>query len=332
MFLYSSQGQKRLVKPDTLHPSTHRAQPMAIPPDTGFKRESELLVGCGQICNDTVTGTPSKFFEFIAKEFSCQELWLNTAIDESRTTPPTPLPEIDPRMLARFTYESRVSIYPYSSHMDQTYLGSTAELPVWEADKIDNWAQKCISGELQGNYGQSETAYLLQALRQIPSMPTANVLVIGSENPWVEACVLSTGAARVTTLEYGKIQSKHPKVSTITPDEIRGRYSEFFEAFNVIVTFSSVEHAGLGRYGDALNPWGDRQARARAWCATKPGGYLVLGVPFGNDAIEYNAHRIYGNIMYPHLVANWHQQWRAEGGSQRVHLFRKSLNGTADRK
>jgi hypothetical protein len=65
------------------------------------------------------------------------------------------------------------------------------------------------------------------------------------------------------------------------------------DRFDAVATFSSVEHSGLGRYGDALNPWGDRQAVARAWCMTKPKGWLALGVPFEeSDAIEYNAHRM----------------------------------------
>ncbi|KAJ1487113.1 hypothetical protein T484DRAFT_1787720 [Baffinella frigidus] len=36
-------------------------------------------------------------------------------------------------------------------------------------------------------------------------------------------------------------------------------------SFDAVVSFSSVEHTGLGRYGDALNPWGDLQTIARAW-------------------------------------------------------------------
>jgi len=27
--------------------------------------------------------------------------------------------------------------------------------------------------------------------------------------------------------------------------------------FDGVITYSSLEHSGLGRYGDALNPWGD---------------------------------------------------------------------------
>jgi hypothetical protein len=214
--------------------------------------------------------------------------------------------------------------------MDQKYLGGDASLPNWKADTINTWAMQCAEGTLEGNYGRSETSFLLQALLQVPRMDTARVLVIGSENPWVEACILAAGATDITTLEYGRIDSRHPYVKTITPDEIRERYLEFSEWFDVIVTFSSVEHAGLGRYGDKLNPWGDRQTIARAWCATKPGGYLVIGVPYGRDAIEYNAHRIYGDIMYPHLVANWYQQWRADAGDQRVHVLRKSVDGFHD--
>ena len=35
--------------------------------------------------------------------------------------------------------------------------------------------------------------------------------------------------------------------------------------FDAVVSFSSIEHSGLGRYGDALNPWGDLIAAAQAW-------------------------------------------------------------------
>jgi hypothetical protein len=36
--------------------------------------------------------------------------------------------------------------------------------------------------------------------------------VIGSEIPWVEACVLEAGAKEIVTLEYGEIISKQVKV------------------------------------------------------------------------------------------------------------------------
>lgn len=64
-----------------------------------------------------------------------------------------------------------------------------------------------------------------------------------------------------------------------------------------IVVYSSLEHSGLGRYGDSLNPDGDKDAMLHAWCMLKPGGYLLLGVPMTcsfDGFIQYNAHRTYG--------------------------------------
>jgi hypothetical protein len=51
--------------------------------------------------------------------------------------------------------------------------------------------------------------------------------------------------------------------------------------FDAVVSHSSLEHSGLGRYGDPLNPWGDLVTMARAWCVAKPNeGKLLLGVPY----------------------------------------------------
>jgi hypothetical protein len=75
-----------------------------------------------------------------------------------------------------------------------------------------------------------------------------------------------------------------------------------------------------------MNPWGDLQAIARAWCLTKPGGYLVLGVPHDltQDSIQFNAHRVYGPVMYMHLTANWEQVSRSEKMLQTVYTFKKA--------
>lgn len=54
-----------------------------------------------------------------------------------------------------------------------------------------------------------------------------------------------------------------------------------------------VEHVGLGRYGDPLDPDGDRKAMAELARVLAPGGCLLLVVPIGRPKIEFNAHRIY---------------------------------------
>lgn len=55
----------------------------------------------------------------------------------------------------------------------------------------------------------------------------------------------------------------------------------------------TVEHIGLGRYGDPLDPDGDLKAMAELRRVLAPGGSLLFVVPVGAARIHFNAHRIY---------------------------------------
>lgn len=54
-----------------------------------------------------------------------------------------------------------------------------------------------------------------------------------------------------------------------------------------------IEHVGLGRYGDPLDPEGDRKALRELARVLAPGGNLLLVVPVGRERVEFNAHRVY---------------------------------------
>lgn len=54
-----------------------------------------------------------------------------------------------------------------------------------------------------------------------------------------------------------------------------------------------VEHIGLGRYGDPMDPDGDLKAIAELQRVLAPGGDLLFVVPIGKPRIMFNAHRIY---------------------------------------
>jgi len=283
-----------------------------------------LKLGCGEICQDDQIGVPSLFFNYIAKpNFQCYLLCTNAAIDRGSLESHSPR-KLPGSMLGLFTYNGRVPLVPFHEFLDQQYLGANAMQPIWTKKDVNDMIELASRGELNGNYGIDETNWVIEGLKRT-NVKGKHVLVIGSENPWVEACVLNAGAEHVTTLEYGRIISQHPRISTLTPDEMSAQYaSKYNEFFDAVVTFSSVEHAGLGRYGDALNPWGDRQALARAWCMAKPGAKLLIGVMYGaQDVIEFNAHRVYSSFTLSHLLANWKQVWRAQGGSQVVHVLEK---------
>ena len=54
----------------------------------------------------------------------------------------------------------------------------------------------------------------------------------------------------------------------------------------------TIEHIGLGRYGDTINPNGFNEALIELQRVVQPGGYLILSMPIGKDRIEFNAQRI----------------------------------------
>ncbi|MEE9405588.1 MAG: DUF268 domain-containing protein [Algisphaera sp.] len=54
-----------------------------------------------------------------------------------------------------------------------------------------------------------------------------------------------------------------------------------------------VEHVGLGRYGDPLDPHGTHKALAELARVLAPGGRLYLSLPVGRARTHFNAHRVF---------------------------------------
>ena len=55
----------------------------------------------------------------------------------------------------------------------------------------------------------------------------------------------------------------------------------------------TIEHIGLGRYGDEIDPQGDLKSINELKRVLKSGGDLLFVTPVGKSRIEFNAHRIY---------------------------------------
>jgi SAM-dependent methyltransferase len=64
----------------------------------------------------------------------------------------------------------------------------------------------------------------------------------------------------------------------------------------------TIEHIGLGRYGDPLDPQGDLKAIAELKRVLRPGGNLLFVTPVGKPKIAFNAHRIYS---YEQILASF---------------------------
>ena len=65
------------------------------------------------------------------------------------------------------------------------------------------------------------------------------------------------------------------------------------DSIESISCMHTVEHIGLGRYGDELDAMGDIKATNELKRVVKPGGTLLFVTPVGKPKIVFNAHRIY---------------------------------------
>ncbi len=54
----------------------------------------------------------------------------------------------------------------------------------------------------------------------------------------------------------------------------------------------TIEHIGLGRYGDEIDPDGMVKAFKELMRVIKPGGDLILSLPVGDARVEFNGQRI----------------------------------------
>ena len=55
----------------------------------------------------------------------------------------------------------------------------------------------------------------------------------------------------------------------------------------------SIEHFGLGRYGDTIDPGGHLKGLRQLMAIVEPAGIFYLSTPIGPQRIEFNAHRVF---------------------------------------
>lgn len=176
---------------------------------------------------------------------------------------------------------------------------------IWTVAYINEYREKVRARHSRFSY---PTEPIFGAFDAHPYIITGkHGLVIGSESPWAEAMLLEYGVSKLTTVDFRSIPNEHPQIQTynagsFTQSFLRGEY----EPYDFLFSYSSLEHDGLGRYGDILNPNGDLLVMKRLQHLVKPGGYLFLGVPCCYDELAWNAHRIYGPVRLPALLAGWH--------------------------
>jgi SAM-dependent methyltransferase len=124
-----------------------------------------------------------------------------------------------------------------------------------------------------------------QSLRAVdPSIPLdANVLEIGcAEFDWLSRAAGAWQDMHMTGIDWRSESITYPGLEfrCIKGDVLLYDFTP--ASFDWIVAISTIEHIGLGHYGDPVDPEGDTKAMQRAWEWLKPGGWMYLDVPFAD--------------------------------------------------
>ena len=202
-------------------------------------------------------------------------------------------------------------------YFSQRYSGGEAQLlPHWKAPDLNRRiAATSIEDAVKDicSYSIKEARYMDHAISRHAKGAIRNRVgvVWGSELPGVEVLLARHGAKKVITVEYGRIKvDEHAIISATTPDKLAAVMLTQPRLFDFAVTFSSLEHSGLGRYGDTLNAYGDIEAVVQTWCLLRPGGIFLLGLPSrdasaSSDELVWNAHRFYGPLRLAEVFAGY---------------------------
>lgn len=75
------------------------------------------------------------------------------------------------------------------------------------------------------------------------------------------------------------------------------------DSINSLSCMHVIEHIGLGRYGDPLDPDGDLKAIGELVRVLAPGGNLLVATPVGRPRVAFNAHRIYDHEAFARYFA-----------------------------
>lgn len=132
-------------------------------------------------------------------------------------------------------------------------------------------------------YHTAWAARVLARLRPAAHVDIASSLYFAS---------IASAFVPVQYYEYRRVDLQLPNLSCRAADLTSLPFSN--RSISSLSCMHVVEHVGLGRYGDELDPDGDVKAMSELARVVAPAGDLLFVVPVGKPRVQFNAHRIYG--------------------------------------
>lgn len=130
-----------------------------------------------------------------------------------------------------------------------------------------------------------QAAWLARRLQD--SRPTLHVDV-GSSVMMVNVL---TASLKMVFVDYRPLRVQLSNLCSIAGNVLQLPFRD--ESIKSLSCLHVIEHIGLGRYGDSLNPDGSQAAAAELLRVLRPGGRLFLSVPVGRERVCFNAHRVF---------------------------------------
>ena len=130
-----------------------------------------------------------------------------------------------------------------------------------------------------------QAAWLARRLHQ--ALPPLHV-DIGSS---VMMLNVLSASAKTIFVDYRPVQVQLSNFIPLCGDIVRLPFRS--GAITSLSCLHVIEHIGLGRYGDPINPAGSQLAAAELQRVLQPGGRLFLSVPVGRERVCFNAHRVF---------------------------------------
>lgn len=107
----------------------------------------------------------------------------------------------------------------------------------------------------------------------------------------------------IVFVDYRPLNVNLPGLTTISGDILCLPFDS--DSLSSVSSLHVVEHIGLGRYGDSLDPMGSSKAARELERVLKPQGRLFLSVPIGRPRVCFNAHRVFSPdgvlVLFPCL-------------------------------
>ena len=143
----------------------------------------------------------------------------------------------------------------------------------------------------KGSGHKIDPHYLYQsawAFRRINESNVEEHVDVGSESKFVAilSAVVDVTFVDLRALDV-EVESLHSKVGDILSLPYPDRSVASLSSLHVI------EHIGLGRYGDPIDPDGTRKAAKELLRVLAPEGNLYVSLPIGAHRVCFNAHRVH---------------------------------------